>query len=59
MKRIKAVGHSARRGNMPAPYTKSNKKPFHYDFQEKEGIVRLASGDLKNKANDKSTNQYA
>ncbi len=53
MKRQKTKGKSARRGNRPAPYTKFDKKPYHYP-----GATRLASGELKEKMNDKVSNKY-
>ena len=53
MKRAQKTGRSARRGNSPAPYTKSHKVPFHY-----RGDQRTMRGDLLRKANDKPSNKY-
>jgi hypothetical protein len=39
-------GHSARRGNMPAPYTKYKKKPFVYSW--KKPRQQQAANDDKN-----------
>lgn len=54
MKRGKSFGHSARRGNASSPYSKYDKKPYDYSHDG----TRLASGELKVKANDKLTNRY-
>ena len=54
MKNEPRRGHSAKRGNIPAPYTKYEKKPYSYS-----GEVRLANGDLKTKANQSIKNKYA
>ncbi len=34
MKNEKKHGRSAKRGNMPSPYTKFKKKPYFYDMAE-------------------------
>lgn len=53
MKNARKHGHSARNGNSPAPYTKYQKKPESYTGQS-----RLASGELRTKANDRLQNKY-
>jgi len=47
------TGRSARNGNVPAPYTKYDKRPHKYPWEK-----RLARGDLHVKANDKASNKY-
>ena len=53
MKRVKSRGKSARRGNSPSTYSKYDKKPYAYSWQQ-----RLASGDLRVKANQHVRNKY-
>ncbi len=53
MKNEAKRGHSARSGNVPAPYTTKGKSPYRYPWER-----RTASGELHTKANDRIQNKY-
>lgn len=53
MKNQPKTGKSANHGNNPSPYGKYDKKPYPYP-----GETRLASGELKDPANQHPSNKY-